>query len=142
VDGTAVAWAGALHPEIGGDATQAIWLAEIDFERLPGAADTVCEYTPLPNLGAVERDIAVVLPEDRNWAEVRDALRAVPAPVPVSIEAVDRYLGKPLPAGTSAVTVRVRLQPDRTSLTDETIEAYRQRLLDQLTGPLGLEIRG
>jgi phenylalanyl-tRNA synthetase beta subunit len=89
----------------------------------------------------VERDIAVVLPPDRNWAEVHEALSAVPSPVPASIEAVDRYLGKPLSAGSAAITVRVRLQPDRTSLTEETIEAYRQQLVDQLTGPLGLEIR-
>jgi phenylalanyl-tRNA synthetase beta chain len=141
VDGSAVAWAGALHPELGGDATQAIWLAEIDFDRLPAGEDSVCGYTRLPNLGAVERDIAVVLPPDRNWAEVHEALSAVPSPVPASIEAVDRYLGKPLSAGSAAITVRVRLQPDRTSLTEETIEAYRQQLVDQLTGPLGLEIR-
>ncbi len=62
--------------------------------------------------------------------------------MPASIEAVDRYEGRPLAAGSAAVTVRVRLQPDRTSLTDEIIEAYRQRLVDELTGPLGLEIRG
>jgi len=141
VDGTAVAWAGALHPELGRDRGRRVWLAEIDLERLPACETRVCEYTALPNLGAVERDIAVVLPPGRTWREVRDALCAVPAPVPASIEAVDRYEGKPLPQGSAAVTVRVRLQPDRTSLTEETIEAYRQRLLDQLTGPLGLEIR-
>jgi len=60
----------------------------------------------------------------------------------VSIDAVDRYQGKPLKAGSAAITVRVRLQPDRTSLTEEIIEAYRQSLVDRLTGPLGLEIRG
>jgi len=60
----------------------------------------------------------------------------------VSIEAVDRYEGKPLAPGSAAVTVRVRLQPDRASLTEDTIETYRKQLVDQLTGPLGLEIRG
>lgn len=141
VDATAVAWAGALHPELGGDRAQAVWLAEIDLDRLPTGETAVSKYTALPNLGVVERDIAVVLPPGRTWREVRDALSAVPAPVPASIEAVDRYEGKPLAPGSAAVTVRVRLQPDRTSLTEETIEAYRQQLLDQLTGPLGLEIR-
>ena len=142
VDGTAVAWAGALHPELGGHGAQALWLAEIDLDRLPSGETTVSEYTALPNLGAVERDIAVVLPPDRTWREVHDALAGVPAPVPASIEAIDRYQGKPLAPGSAAVTVRVRLQPDRTSLTEETIEAYRKQLVDQLTGPLGLEIRG
>jgi phenylalanyl-tRNA synthetase beta chain len=141
VDRTAVAWAGSLHPELAGDATQAVWLAEIDFDRLPRADESVCGYTPLPNLGAVERDIAVVLPADRNWAEVSEALNAIPSPVPVRIEAIDRYQGKPLEEGSAAITVRVRLQPNKTSLTEETIETYRQQLLDQLTGPLGLEIR-
>jgi len=141
VDATPVAWAGALHPELGEDRARAVWLAEIDLDCLPTGETAVPKYTALPNLGAVERDIAVVLPPGRTWREVHDALSAVPPPVPVSIEAVDRYEGKPLAPGSAAVTVRVRLQPDRTSLTDETIESYRQQLLDRLTGPLGLEIR-
>ncbi len=138
---TEVAWAGPLHPELSAELTREIWIAEIDFDRLPAGETRVAAYTRLPNLGAVERDIAVVLPPDRSWREVRDALTAVEAPVPASIEAVDRYEGKPLAAGSAAVTVRVRLQPDRTSLTEETIEEYRRRLVDELTGPLGLEIR-
>jgi phenylalanyl-tRNA synthetase beta chain len=137
-----VAWAGALHPEIGDDFTQTVWLAEIDLSRLPVADRVPAAYSALPNLGAIERDIAVVLPSDRNWGEVLEALTAVPSPVPVSIEAVDRYEGKPLAAGSAAVTVRVRLQPAGTSLTEETIEAFRKQLIEQLTGPLGLEIRG
>ena len=74
--------------------------------------------------------------------EVRDALLGVEAPVPVTLDAVDRYEGKPLAAGSAAVTVRVRLQPDKQSLTEEAIEAYRQGLIETLTGKLGLEIRG
>ncbi|NIM01524.1 MAG: hypothetical protein GTN89_11860, partial [Acidobacteria bacterium] len=141
-EGTQVAWAGALHPELSAELSLPLWLAEIDFDRLPARRSVVAEYAPLPNLGAVERDIAVVLPPGRSWKEVREALAAVAAPVPVGIDAVDRYEGKPLPAGSAAVTLRVRLQPDRASLTEETIEEYRQRLVNELTGPLGLEIRG
>jgi phenylalanyl-tRNA synthetase beta chain len=142
LEGTDVAWAGALHPDLCEPGAQATWLAEIDLDRLPQAQDAVASYRPLPNLGAVERDIAVVLPSDRTWREVLDSLCSLPSPVAVNIEAVDRYQGKPLAPGDAAITVRIRLQPDRTSLTDEIIEAYRQSLVDQLRGPLGLEIRG
>ena len=142
VDGVPVAWAGALHPELGEVGAPLVWLAEIDLDRLPAEASGVAGYRALPNLGAVERDIAVVLPPDRTWREVHAGLSAVPAPVPVSIEAVDRYEGKPLAPGSAAVTVRVRLQPDRASLTEDTIETYRKQLVDQLIGTLGLEIRG
>jgi phenylalanyl-tRNA synthetase beta chain len=141
LDQQVVAWAGALHPELQADYDEAVWLAEVALDRLPETRSQA-SYSPLPSLGAVERDIAVVLPSDRTWREVRDALRAIPSPVPARIDAVDRYEGQPLPEGSAAVTVRVRLQPDRTSLTEETIEAYRRQLVDELTGPLGLEIRG
>ena len=49
VDGTPVAWAGALHPELGGDLAQPVWLAEIDLDRLPVSNPVVSEYTALPN---------------------------------------------------------------------------------------------
>ena len=141
-DGRTVAWAGALHPELQDRFDITVWAAEIDLDRLPEPSDRVASYTPLPNLGAVERDIAVVLPPERSWAEVREALLRVKAPVPVGLEAVDRYEGKPLPPGSAAVTVRIRLQPDKTSLTEETIETYRQELIRTLTAGLALEIRG
>ena len=141
LDGKTLAWAGALHPQLQTDFDEPVWLAEADLDRLPAGDGAIPTYATLPNLGAVERDIAVVLPSDRAWHEVRTALGAVPSPVPVRIDAVDRYEGQPLPEGSAALTVRVRLQPDRTSLTEETIEAYRQSLVRELTGPLGLEIR-
>jgi len=140
--GVPVAWAGALHPELQAELPYPVWLAEIDLDRLPGSTSEVPQYSPLPKLGAVERDIAVVLPLGSVWHDVHEALLAVPAPAPVRIDAIDRYEGKPLPTGSSAVTVRVRLQPDQSSLTDDKIEAYRLKLLACLTGPLGLKIRG
>jgi phenylalanyl-tRNA synthetase beta chain len=98
-------------------------------------------YRPLPRVGAVSRDLAVVLDASTTFGRVIEALGEVDPPAEVGFNAVDRYVGAPLAAGESAVTVRITLHPRDQSLTDEQIESYRQALILRL-GKLGVQIRG
>jgi len=141
-NGATVAWAGALHPNLHGELTERLWIAEIDLSRLPGDDDQLARYSPIPRLGAVERDLAVVVPDDRGWGEIQTALDAITPPVSVEMTVVDRYRGKPLAENEAAITLRFRLQPSEESLTEAVIEDYRTRLIACLTDDLGLQIRG
>jgi len=88
----------------------------------------------------VTRDIAVVLPSDASFVDLVTALERVDSPVPTKFSAVDRYVGAPLAQGESSVTVRVILQPEATTLTEDEIESYRTALLAAVSD-LGLKIR-
>ena len=73
---------------------------------------------------------------------VPQALAAVPAPAPARFEAVDRYSGPPLAPGTASLTVRVTLEPDERTLTDDEIESYRRALAERVARDLGVRLRG
>lgn len=137
-----VAWAGALHPERQAALAHPLWVAELDLTAARACASgTGPRHRPLPRLGAVHRDLALVLPPDRPYRDVEAALRSVEPPVPARFEAIDRYVGPPLAPGHASLTVRVTLQPDAQALTEETIEAYRRALVERLAADLGIEIR-
>ena len=106
--------------------------------RLP---DRVPRHAPVSRLTGVTRDLALVMPDGLPYETVRSALLEIPAPAPVSIDAVDRYEGPPLEPGESSLTVRVTLKPSERTLTDAEIEGYRQALVSAVEKRCGLKIR-
>jgi phenylalanyl-tRNA synthetase beta chain len=137
-----VAWAGRLHPELEQELPQPAFMAEVELDALIELRRPLPLYRPLPRVGQVNRDLAVVLDAGTAFGRVVEVLESVDPPAEVRFRAVDRYVGAPLADGESAVTVRVTLQPRDQSLTDEQIEAYRQALISRLGEVLSVRIRG
>lgn len=141
-DGRTLGWFGMLHPARQGDLPQSVGAFEIDLSVLARAAPGRPSYRKLPRLGGLSRDLAVVIPETVRYARVAEVLEAVEAPAPATFEVVDRYVGEPLEPGQASVTVRATLAPYERSLTEETIESYREALIRALDDELGLSVRG
>lgn len=141
-DGRLVAVGGELAPRPGGDLPDGVLLAEIELGPLATRPAEVARFRPIPRLTPVSRDVALVTTPDVAFAEVRRVALAVEAPAPVTIAAVDRYVGPPLGPGEASLTVRATLSPDERTLTEDEIEAWRLRLVDAWRRELGLGIRG
>ena len=139
--GREAAWAGMLHPDLQRGLAHRLWLAEIDLEALEDTPPEPCRYRPVPRLTAVSRDLSLVMSEATPYRRAVDTMTEVEAPAPVVFEVVDRYEGPPLAAGNHSLTVRVTLQPDERTLTEDEIEAYRQKLVRRLDRKLGIKIR-
>jgi len=133
---------GELSPQLAGSLSQPVLMAEIELDTALGNRLDTPQYRRLPRLGAVTRDLALVLDPDRTCEEVFSVLGQVDSPVPASFAAVDRYEGPPLGPRQSSLTVRVTLQPFETSLTEDAIEGYRTALIERLRERLGIEVRG
>jgi phenylalanyl-tRNA synthetase beta chain len=114
----AVAWAGALHPDLEPAIGAPAFLAEIDLTALARLPPRTPRHVPLPRLPAVSRDLSLVVTGSVTWARLAEVLASVPAPAPARFEPVDRYEGAPLEPGSAALTVRVRLEPTERTLTD------------------------
>jgi phenylalanyl-tRNA synthetase beta chain len=142
--GDVLGWCGALHPRLRAqlDLPSELLLAEIELDPLAGRAAEVALHRPLPRFPAVYRDLSLVVPRTTAFASIRAALETVPAPAPARLSVIDRYEGKPLDPAEVALTVRVRLQPDDRTLTDEETEAYRESLIARLRDDLGIRLRG
>jgi phenylalanyl-tRNA synthetase beta chain len=140
----AVAWCGALHPAIRRklDLPRPVLLGELDLERLTEIAPAIPAYEPLPRVPAVVRDLSLVLTPSITFDQLLEVARQVPTPAPARFEVVDRYEGKPLGPGEFSLTLRVTLEPQGRTLTDEQIESYRAGLVAALREWRGIRLRG
>jgi phenylalanyl-tRNA synthetase beta chain len=138
-----IAWCGELHPDLVGklDLPCPVQLAEIDLSGLLAHPPAPRRHAPLPRVPGAVRDLSLVLGTDVRFDAVLQRLREAKAPAPVRFDVIDRYVGKPLAAREVSITVRVTLQPQEKTLTDEETEAFRQELVRILTEEMGIRLR-
>jgi phenylalanyl-tRNA synthetase beta chain len=139
--GEEFAWCGPLHPEIQHRLTHEVQVAEIDLDSLERLERVIPQFSPIPRLTAISRDLSLIMSPDASYGEVLEAMESVPPPAPVRISAVDSYSGPPLASDEFSLTVRFTLQPADKNLKEQEIEAYRQALIELLDKRLGLKIR-
>jgi phenylalanyl-tRNA synthetase beta chain len=122
---------------------QAVWVAEIDFERLLTFPLRARKFQPISKFPAVERDFSLVVPDSLTYANL---VAAIPGLGLMEIrgfspiDRADRSKVPTLPAGHYALLLRVTLQSLTHTLTSDDIGALSQRLLALLQG-FGVELR-
>jgi len=140
-DGTLVVF-GQLSREIaaGHKLRQAVWLAEVDFQRLlarPLRAPTFRAYSKFP---AVERDFSLILPDGVRYSEVEQAVRSSLETAVQSFQPVDVFRGGSVPPGHYSLLLRVVFCSLSHTLTSEEVEQLSQRLVEALE-PLNIRLR-
>jgi phenylalanyl-tRNA synthetase beta chain len=141
-DGTQIANCGVLHPDLQHEFQQAVFMAEVHLDPLTTRPTTLAQYRPLPKLGSVARDLALVIDNQTSYADLLKTLTSIEAPAKVRFQAVDRYAGAPLKDNEVSILIRAVLQPETKSLTDAEIEAFRVALVSALDSQLGIKLRG
>jgi len=141
-DGREVGWAGEVAAErVDAPAwAGSFWAVELGLPAVPrGREDAVFE--PLPHFPAVERDLALLVPAGVTAAAVEEAVEASGGALLESVILFDRYEGPGVPDGWRSLAYRVRLQSRERTLTDEDVDPVARRIVDDLKGKLGVEIR-
>ena len=117
--------AGELHPalveelDLGGP----VIVAELAIAGLASGVIAPPRGATPPRHQAVERDLAVVVAEDRPAADVAAAIRRHGGDLLTAVDLFDVYRGRPLEATEKSLAWRLRFQaPDRT-LTEAEIDA-------------------
>jgi phenylalanyl-tRNA synthetase beta chain len=134
---------GALHPDLveAWEARGDVVVAELDLAELfrnpPGAV----RVEALARFPVVYRDLSAVVDASLPAAEVEKAALKAAGDLARSARVVDRYVGKPIPAGRVSLTVKLRLQHSERTLTNEEVQASVGRAAEALR-KLGAEIRG
>jgi len=145
VNDRVVARFGELHPDRAAAERlpHRVYLAEVDLETLFSARAQVpvAVYAGLPRHPEVERDLAVVVPEDVPAAEVERIVHEAAGPLVEAVELFDVYTGAPVPAGHRNLAYRLRLRaPDRT-LTAAEAEEIMGRVRIALRTRAGAQLR-
>ena len=72
---------------------QAVWVAEIDFERLLDFPLRSRKFQPISKFPAVERDFSLVLPDDLPYARLSSAIAGLALEEIRGFRPVDRFRG-------------------------------------------------
>ena len=72
---------------------QAVWVAEIDFERLLDFPLRSRKFQPISKFPAVERDFSLVLPDDLPYARLSSAIAGLALEEIRGFLPVDRFRG-------------------------------------------------
>ncbi len=118
------------------------FVAEVSLSALVARPPVVPRYVPLPRFPAVQRDLALVVPDDVTVAQVEAAIRGMSVPWLVRIALFDVYSGSQVRAGKRSLAWNLTYQaPDRT-LTDPEVNEAHARVVSELARRFGAEVRG
>ncbi|HVH72343.1 MAG TPA: hypothetical protein VNB49_14695, partial [Candidatus Dormibacteraeota bacterium] len=123
---------------------QEVFLAELELDplyRAIEAAKNARRYQPIPRFPAVERDFSLLLADGISFAQISESIRSLGIPEIASIEAVDLFLGKNVPAGKYSLLVRVTLQSREATLTEGQINHFVGKTISILEHRHGAQLR-
>ena len=89
----------------------------------------------------VERDLAVIVADDRPAAEVEAAIRRHAGPLLRGVELFDIYRGAPLAETEVSLAYRLDLGDDERTLTDDELDAAVAAVVAGLTADVGARFR-
>ncbi|NLX58442.1 MAG: phenylalanine--tRNA ligase subunit beta [Phycisphaerae bacterium] len=117
------------------------WVAEIELEPLVTAAQLTPRYRPVPQLPAIERDLALIVDEGVPWRDMDAAARGAGASQLEDVQYVSLYRGKPIPTGRKCIALRLRFRDQESTLTHEQADAFQERILAAFREKLAAELR-
>jgi len=132
VGGDLIGSMGELHPTLAHQLNlPRLCLAEMDLERLLEARG-VPAYRPFSRHPFVERDLAIVFPDEVRYEEVANVLAAGKRPLLSSERLFDVYRGGQVPEGHRSLAVRLRFQADERTLADDEVDEAIDGILADL----------
>ncbi len=134
-DGAVLGGGGPL-PARGG----AVWGLEVTIAPQNAQVDAAA-YHPLPIFPAVDRDLALLIPDGVTAAEVDSAIRTAAGPMLEALFPFDLFQGAGIPQGNRSVAWRLRFRTAERTLTDAEVDAAINRTLKTLEDRFGIRRR-
>jgi phenylalanyl-tRNA synthetase beta chain len=142
-DGSPVGYVAHLHPGIarGMDLPPTTAIACLDVRALLANGRQIARYAPVPTFPVLPVDVALLVDEATQVAEVAEFLRTVGRKLVRDVDLFEVYRGERLPAGKKSLNFTVTLGADDRTLTDQDEGKYLGKVREQ-AGTIGGELRG
>jgi phenylalanyl-tRNA synthetase beta chain len=98
-------------------------------------------YVPMPTTPAAVFDLALLVRDDVNAAEVEKVLRTSGGDILESLELFDEFRGPGVPDGMRSLAWRLTFRHPERTLRDKEIDGRRSQLLKSLENQLGVKPR-
>jgi phenylalanyl-tRNA synthetase beta chain len=134
IDGETIGALGSLAPALEEKykMKQAVYLAEIDFERVARHAFAPIQYRSLPKYPSVERDMSIVINRDLAFRTIRGGIAGLGITELTEIDLIDVYEGEKIPAGKVSLTLRLTFQDRERTLTVDRVQGFIDTVLSYL----------
>lgn len=124
------------------DIDSPVYYAEMDWNALMKMIrKNEVLYTEISKYPAVSRDLALLVDEKVEFADIESVARQTEKKLLKSVELFDVYEGKNLPAGKKSYAVNFILQDEAKTLNDKQIETIMSKLTANLKNKIGAELR-
>ena len=98
-------------------------------------------YTEVPKFPAVSRDLALLVDNSVEFAQIEQIARQTEKKLLKKVELFDVYEGDKLPAGKKSYAVNFILQDEEKTMGDKQIDAIMQKLITNIKKQLNAELR-
>jgi phenylalanyl-tRNA synthetase beta chain len=135
---------GQLHPQVLEEwevRADSVVVAELSIAGLAGGVLEPVTSIPLARFPAVERDLAVVLPEGQPAGAVAALIRRTGGDLLRDVALFDIYRGAPLAAGEKSLAHRLTFQSADRTLTEAEVDAAIAAITAALAAQLGGRLR-
>jgi phenylalanyl-tRNA synthetase beta chain len=135
---------GEAHPSVlaAFDLSQAVTLAEIDFDRLTGQGALPGQYRQIPRFPAVTRDLSIITDAAVQAGEILTFIQGFHPQLLREVRLFDVYAGKPVPTGKKSLTFALTYRADDRTLTDEEVNSVQTRVVEHVRQQFGAQLRG
>lgn len=138
-------YAGELHPALAQthDLDGRVAIFEIFLEAIPQAKNKSTSKKPLilSQFPDVSRDFAFTVNVDVSVEAIKRAVNKAEKQLLSSVEVFDVYSGKGTTEGQKSVAIKVTLQPNDHTLTDDEIQAVSKAIVDSVAASTGGSLR-
>lgn len=118
-----------------------VLLAEVDIDKLVKYGRTNKKYTPIPKFPAVERDIAITVPEEVEVGQIEKIIQKRAKKALESAKLFDVYRSEKLGVGKKSVAYSLTFRDVNKTLNDEEINTIMNGIIVDLENNLGAELR-
>jgi phenylalanyl-tRNA synthetase beta chain len=134
---------GQLHPVLAErHHLKETYVFQLDFDALTRlAAEKEITYRPVPAFPAIQRDLAVIVPETVPAAEVEAVIREAAGQWLERLSLFDVYRGQPLGESEKSLAFSMLFRDPERTLTDDEVNEVHQRVVARLAERLGARLR-
>lgn len=136
-------WLGEIHPLVleNYGIEQRTTVFSIDMEILTQETAEKIVYQTIPRYPAVTRDLAVIVPDQTEVAEVAGIVKEKGQPWLKQIRLFDLYRGKQIEKGFKSLAFSLTWQDSDRTLTDDEVNRLHKEILNVLAEKIGAELR-
>ena len=134
---------GALRREFAAISSvdRTVYAAEIDLSALFEKTPRPFQYTPVPKLPGVVRDLSFLLDRAVPFGEIVRVLGKLDQPLLEGFELVDRFSSRALPADKISLTIRLRFRHPQRTLVAGEVDRVEQEIVGHLRSALNIQLR-